>query len=508
MVWDGLGRKCRMRNAERNLRKVESGKRNSQSALGGVARGVRAAVGARRSAFSLPELMIALVILALGLLIIAAALPVGLSYTQESVNLTNAEIGGEFALDSIEEYLQLWDLGNVPYSNDRFNPIFRPYDGTRYSATYEPLIKVHPFVASNLEPRRSGGAFTEQPDKDGERVISNWVSQFGIAANDTSEFDYRLLAGFVSDSSIVFSLEARVYPPLASPIRRYPNGWLNLPMVNRYDDPTLSQSEFDEAVTRQVLWTAFYRRVSYDQPGPDLLPGSPDDVKGDASLYEVVVVVVRRPSERHRFALQEIGSAGTPPVDDPRAKTTGTGGLDRIAPVPWLVSFDSSLPVNVALPIPEIMTYHGFGEDPRIPNPNSPIPAHLTFKCKSSVGRLLPVGSIFIPARNDIMPTHMSVGGVFRNVGFAPYDPHALPIYRVIERPDDTTVVVENNGVYPWMVQGGAAPDNTAMAWPVWVIPPAHVERDSSGQPVFDSRTSVIGVSRRYVRLPEFKAPQ
>lgn len=476
MVWDGLGR---------ILRKA-------------------AHRGTVRAAFSLPELMIALVILALGLLIIAAALPVGLSYTQESVNLTNAEAAGEYALDSIEEYLQLWDLRTgVAYSNDRFNPIFRPYDEgqSRYTPIYEPLIKVRPLVVSNLEPRRTGGLFTQQYDTDGESVVYNWLSRYGVTSSESLEFDYRVLAPALTQD-IAISLVPRVYPPLNAPMRRYPSAWLG-DSTQWYSESLLTQTEFDEAVTRQILWTAFYRRVSYNQPGPDAAPGTPDDIIGDPSLYEIIVVVVRRPSERHRFALQEIGSSGNPPFDDPRPKTTGTGGLDRIAPVPWLVCFDASQP----LPTPPIMTYRGFGEDPRIPSPTAPVPAQLKFSCKPSVGRLLPVGSIFIPARNDVMPGLFSAGGVVRNAGFAPHDPHALPIYRVIDRPDETTVIVENSGVYPW-VNTSAVPSNAALEWPVWVIPPAHVERDSAGQPVFDARTTIIGVSRRYVRLPEFVAPQ
>lgn len=492
MVWDGLGRQCTMQNAECNTQKQTG--RMTRLRFG------RAAPGFYR-AFSLPELMIALVILALGLLIIAAALPVGLTYTQESVNLTNAEVAGEYALDSIEQYLQLWDLGTtVAYNADVLNPIFRPNDGTNYLTKYEPIIKVRPLVVSNLEPRRSGGTFTAVYDTEGEKIITNWLAPYGVQPADSKEIDYRLFAGIITDQDIALSIVSRAYPPLQNPQRRFPSDWL-ANSSGWYASPPVSNAELDQALTRQVLWTAFYRRVSYNQPGPDLAPATGDDIPGDPQLYEVIVVVVRRPSERHRFALQKVPSS----FDDPVAETVATSsGLDRIAPVPWLVAFDSSR--ADALPQQPIMPYTGTGEDPRIPSPNYAPRSQLIFKCKPNVGRLLPVGSVFIPARNDVMPDHYHPL-LQRNAGFAPYDPHALPIFTVVERPDDTTVVVDNNGVYPWLTPSGSAPDDNAIAWPIWVIPPAHVERDSTNSPIFDSRTCVIGVSRRYVRLPEFVAP-
>ena len=74
------------------------------------------------------------------------------------------------------------------------------------------------------------------------------------------------------------------------------------------------------------------------------------------------------------------------------------------------------------------------------------------------------------------------------------------PIYDVVERPDDTTVIVRNNGFYPWVASGN--PSHT-QAWPVWVIPPAFVERDSTGQPVYERTSPILKVIRRTVTLRE-----
>jgi hypothetical protein len=105
---------------------------------------------------------------------------------------------------------------------------------------------------------------------------------------------------------------------------------------------------------------------------------------------------------------------------------------------------------------------------------------------------------MFVPAVNDHLPSN---NPLLRRAGFVPHAPDALPIYEVVERPDDTTVIVKNNGFYPW-VAGGL----NAQAWPVWVIPPAFREREPpnmGGQPVYERRSPILAVARRYIRLRE-----
>ena len=68
---------------------------------------------APRPAFSLAEMMIALAILAMGLLVIGAALPIGIRYTRTSVNIATGEAAAEYALDLIEQSVciprRIWD---------------------------------------------------------------------------------------------------------------------------------------------------------------------------------------------------------------------------------------------------------------------------------------------------------------------------------------------------------------------------------------------------------------
>jgi hypothetical protein len=262
-----------------------------------------------------------------------------------------------------------------------------------------------------------------------------------------------------------------------------------------------------------LAWTAFYRRLSY-QPdptdlGPDGMLGTPDDGALDPLRYEIILVVTRRPSANHRFPRQDLATStgfplfetptacrpAAPPADDP------TVGTDRLAPMPWLVTFDSS--DSTALPTLPGTSYVRTGTPPNFERvlvaafPGDP--PTLTFKCapppagQIGVGDLLPVGSFFIPAVNDqryLLPPQA--------VGFVPSANEALPIYEVVERPDPTTVVVKNNGHYPWLAAG-----LDASRWPVWVIPPSFVERDSNNQPVLERKSPIIQIVRRTISLRE-----
>jgi len=460
-----------------------------------------------RSAFSLAELMIAIVILGLGLLFIAAALPVGLSYTRDTLDLAAGEAASEYALDTVEQSLRT--SGSLVYTaaggtEYRLDNLFHPRDNTgNLEPGHEPLIKVRPLIASNVDATPGVSPTREFGDL-GEELIRMWLG----ASIDLSEVDYGPASLRSLFQNPVLASVARVYPPVSpiAPFRQY-DFFNDLPNYRMYLTrnaalPTgVAPPERGKALDRRVVWTAFYRRVSYD-PGPDLTLGNADDAS-DPLLYEVIVVVVRRPSVNHRFPRQDARS----PLNIPRAVSADPLGigLDRLAPTPWLVTFDVSVAAGVALPLlnepADYVTILGPPDD-RVLQPPPPTGFFierptLTFRCtlppsgQVGLGALLPVGSIFIPAVNWWNG---------RGPGFVPHAPDALPIYEVVDRPDDTTVIVKNNGFYPWVnVLGG----QTAAHWPVWVIPPAFRERDSTGQPVFERRSPILAVARRYIRLRE-----
>lgn len=74
----------------------------------------------------------------------------------------------------------------------------------------------------------------------------------------------------------------------------------------------------------------------------------------------------------------------------------------------------------------------------------------------------------------------------------------SLPIFQVIERPDDETVVVRNDGLTPWV--STIISNDRPLYWPVWVIPPAFTS-EVSNQPEYDTHSPIVDIRSRVVRL-------
>lgn len=496
-----------------------------------------------RRAFSLVEMMIALVILGLGLLFIAAALPAGIDYSRDTVDQINGEAAAEFALDTLEMTLATSDklvasqYWNPPTTTQllRIDSVHRPREGGNFGPAmltqpattpessptlgdrpYEPIIKVRPFVLGNAQFAGRADVARHLPVVDNtEAAISTFLSTQSITgttvANPYREADYPPSGTFLplpgsaalADNPLL-SILSRVYPPTAPALRhRLAEATLADPEGNSgqffvRDMRALTDSAFhvdrEKAFDRRLAWTAFYRRVSY------AIGSSPH-------LYEVIVVVTRRPTLNHRYAFQDLRGGALAALQVPMALPAATNGPpaipavgdDRLAPTPWLVTF-TKLP---AFPLPAQYV----SSTPFPPSAGAVVtlndkfvaPPTLTFECSPEVARLLPVGAQFIPARNDDLPQGLGA----RLLGYLPSAPQSAPIYRVIDRPSATAVVVENNGLYPFAYPGTpfANPISAGAQWPVWVIPPAFSQRDGNGQPLYDRQSPIVFIARRLVTL-------
>ena len=438
-------------------------------------------------------MMIALAILGMGLLVIAAALPIGIRYTRDSINMATGEAAADYALDLIEQSVGLPRhifLNNIVVTNglEREAGLFEPRNPTSgvvmrapvalggLGVDHEPVIKVRALYTQNVSrnPATYGQQLNPTLGWAGELAVNYCLGALGVSANAQE-----------CDPSVPFLRPALpsvaiVYPPITTVLPADYPSWGNFPYSpsSFFVGPPASMyqrwpvtSETTKVAEQRTVWNAFYRRVSYE-------PGS------DPDLYEFITVVSRLPSGRHRFP----------------GRNTNTGlysqADDSAAPIPWLVTF-------ATLPAPP--SGLGFDLTTGFPRPlGGPPPATMTFILSNPLNQPdpLPVGSIFIPARNDLHPT----AGPALYVGFGPPAPTTLPIYEVVGRPDAATVVTKFNGYYPMQgVAGIYAPipaANSAL-WPVWVIPPAYEELDGSGNPLFPNRSTIIAVARRYVRLRE-----
>lgn len=555
-------------------------------------RAFRAALPAR--AFSLAEMMIALVILGLGLLFIAAALPAGLEYSRSTVDTAAADEAVQHAMETVLQGLRtsraltsdpsepvvaigatkpparaaLYTVGSARRRDGIFRPRMNLPDATyplyrpllRAPAIppptispappaaqvppldYEPKIKVRPLTLGNMAMTSNPPRGTKIVD-DGESLIQlyvqtvavfvpppDWLPEYDLSPGDS-------LAGaspwFGLLQNPPFSGVTRVFPPIEPRAPFRPEDFFNdapeyrtFAVRSAADDVSgdllLDGETIGErlkAIERRVGWTAFYRRVAYTARtlhdpssatvGDEYYYFEP----ADALTYEVIIVVTRRATVNHRFAAQRIDDGAVASTfSDPQAVNPATigsddlsrhRGADRALPTPWLVTFSGA---RTSLPIPNDTTAP-YAYDvtlsrldtasDRVLNPDPAAftpPPKLTFVCSPALDGLLPVGSIVIPAAND----DYNWAPLTRQAGFVPHVPAQLPIYEVIERPDATTVIVKNNGVYPWV-----APTAGAIDFPVWIIPPSFAERDATGQPVYDRRSPIVSVQRRIVRLPE-----
>lgn len=561
------------------------------------------------AAFSLPELMIALVILGLGLLIIAAALPAGLQYTSDSSALATGETAAEYAMNTLTQRLVTSrELGRFPpdpspddtnymepLAGQRVDPLFRPripnggmpggvvpyahlagrlnpasqYRAKAYdlatappvndpfdpnfempALSWQPLIKLRPFVGLNIDPtvripaNNPGGTAPQinQEVEDSEEHIRAWLAELaqrgwapaGIQ-NLVTEVDLqwsdRWAGPGVPSLAVNPALPApaRVYPPVAVQsqftvqdyFQELRNSWSS-PRALPWDGSTrpappllnLSVADARRLSESRYAWTAFYRRVSYAKDS-------------DPLLYEIVVVVTRRPSVNHRYIAMDTQNAQLDaPVIAPQAIAGGAaGGVEpRLFPQPWLVVFDPQRPLPVA-PREVYARVSAGGQystnlgDAVLPSralrSDFVPPEQLRFYCTPEISRLLPKGSMFFPAVNDEVengrggPSSLQQGGgnPAEIGGFTPRAGRELPFYEVIDRPDDRTVVVKFNGFYPWVPRGSGPPDNAnpdngeSWRWPVWVIPPL---QNADG--TLERKSPIVSVLRRTVRVPELRS--
>lgn len=621
-------------------------------------------IATARRAFSLAELMIAIGILGIGLLFIAAALPVGIDYQRQSVDRNSGAGAGAEAVKQVEVAMRVSKGSitnnlaiaarnpnpttpvNPPIPDSRVDSIQRPrlfVDGdvdptpgnafddiqndelrrqTAAANEYEPLIKVRPLTMQNVAMSPVGG----QPRgrlvvDDAERTIASYLNAVstepGIPTNQAraNSAEARLLeVDWLPEAFGLFSIDdpspsndvwssesvpavsaaSRAFPPATFQEKLTPQDYVN--NFTRVNTPLpfrpLSApggtaingntyeigSESLALLGRRFVWTAFYRRLSYDKVidcGRDVAlgaadvnigdPAVPDTIsKSDPYLYEIIVVVSRRSNEQERFPLQRIGDGDLDEFEQPLAVATTGGpgfrdqtGADRLFPTPWLVVFDLDRTTNTDSALPVLSGGNGTAFDYFYDNSNNgrdleappiqsngpsrrpanrPINADrlspratLTFRCKPEVGRLLPVGSVIIPAVNDDFPSRLGwtrgagasveefvygppgsleingQNGNFRRSGFVPHRPDDIPIYEVVQRPDNETIVVSNNGFYPW-VNPAYANGRDAALFPCWIIPPAFTDRTGAGvnsRPVYPSRSPIVSVVRKVIRLRE-----
>lgn len=480
--------------------------------------------------------MIALAILGMGLLVIGAALPLGVRFTRESIDRDTGAAATDYALSVLQRSLgvsdRIFDPNDpTPSSTDLYRapPLFVPRNpwtsgdpnSGRFDPVYVPHVKVRPVLTQNIAMSSVAPADTEYNTLRNawlpggeiqfgygidiplvtEKLIGNWIKTalgsdaLSVSPREVAQpyrdpvFPFRWALPAISSGEIA-------YPPVVPSAPTAPelfvsNVWS---MYSATAGPAgVPPSDATKIMSQRISWVTFARRVSY-------APGS------DPYLYEMITVAARRPSERHRYPVQGWIPAiqGYPPSGGYYA------GIDSVAPIPWLVAFSNDPSAWPSLPLLE----PGIDYDNALPSralreagqQKVASAATLRFVAERTVGNLMPAGSILIPAVLDDDDPATITGG------FVPACKDILPIYEVVQRIWNAEsganghyeIIVKSNGYYPWV--GDTPTANSSPLFPVWVIPPAFEEYEPDGAyqvPVFPDQSPVVAISRRFIRLQE-----
>ncbi len=482
--------------------------------------------------FSLVELLIAVAILGFGLIVIGAALPVGLRFTRDTTEIQNGEAAADYALDVMASELR---ISRTAHADSLVRPrgafVSGDLNTAQLLSDYEPLIKVRPL------PVRQAGYTPGLPpiintglpavERSAEQKIHRWLTGAGTGvvpplngAEDALALvrEYELLQAAPSYRPPV-SMMALLSPQVSPDGLVYysPGGSLGLTYPRPNEGRAISPTELARASEHTISTSIFYRRTCH----MNFASGA-----NAPNLYEFIAIACRRPSPEHRFPRQNPNSIPVRAVGAPAISSSPADhflGDGTLVPEPWMIVFED-LPAGPNFQYPVI--------DPLTPvdSPAAlarsyerflPIgavnasPTTLTFRINEVYDPLLPKGSIFIPAVNDVLlgdrtaydfSATAAAPPPFPQAGFVPSANDTLPIYKIVDRPDRRTVVVEFNGYFPWtddwLPNQSPPPLRNTTYWPVWVIPPSYSEV-VGGVPVLEKRSPIVFVERRTLSLKE-----
>jgi len=477
---------------------------NRQSAIGNSDFFILNSRSARRPAFSLLELMIAIVILGLGLVMVAAMFPVAWDRARELSEHTTDQAAAGFAHSTVTSLLEPAQVADTelmakdPDSNAPPTPCSTNKDvpqrdqrvvsaGLAGDLVYDPDLviefgidcpilysdtRVHALHMENL-PAVGNLPVAEEPWRL-ELVLDFFAPDFAPCDDPNAAFCPG--EGFLARSFRSPQVRAaqRVYPPLES--------WTGISL------------DFAQLDNRRFCWAVLHRlrRIVGPQYG---LPSPPYPLPQDAArtaideprAFDMYYVTLRRPQPTSRYARQDPTTAPNPTrleetvVVTPQALPS-TG--DVLLPVPWRVQVHFRSDIFPA------------GEATGVPTEVEVPPPSLT---NASAGRFLvqmfPVGTKFIDEITGLIYTVAQ-----RRVIGADGERAVLTL--------DTEVVREDVDLPPSDITcvAGCVPgvlDPTEQLRTVWVFPPPAEARSAATDPYpfLDGTTPVVDITVRTLTL-------
>lgn len=471
-------------------------------------------------AFSLIEMMIAIVILGLGLIMTATMFPVAWTRARSLTEYTTQRSISASVDAAVSLRLQAAGPSrrNVTISGQPTPTQLLAAGGIAGDFFYDPTLaqygqsaiiaysdrRVHALNLGNLRPFFDPDPAKQIMDEDPWRIeqmfdiesdychpiLGCGVEVFNIPPPDRSKY----LGEFLMNSFYTAraTLEQRFHPPL-DPM---PSAAADSPEMDRWRDRLSS---------RRYAWGALHRLRSPVGPPPivNLPPAelaAAVDASGTTRVVDLYVVTLRRAQPSHRFAIQNLLFVPNP-YDRTfiAAPQSLAARFDAVLPVPWRVQIELPKALNLRNP-PVGSSAGATGVPTEVQVPPARFPG--SADAKRVLAGMFPTGTQFVDEVN---------GQIYRvtkrreGLPGTPTDGFAfLTLDRelVWEEFDDSDDPAFQNNFVPDS-QGRAILDADEFIRAVWVYPPS-VDRSQSANetlPIFEDSSPVVGIDVRTISL-------
>jgi len=295
-----------------------------------TARGVTFVNGMAKG-FSLMEVLFAVVVLAMGLVFVAAQFPLGIINTAKVADATLNTIDAHNSQVMIKLQLEgTITRGGYPSLAMDFREPVPPLN-----------LQVHPLVKPNVlaDSIISGTPelILDDPEdygnylQTGLNLVPGWP--FWTPSQDPCNYD-------VSTQIYKGDIGNLVSPPVDESDREVQE---QLPPTYDPYNPTdvvtyLYPAIFNVAMERKYSWCALYRCIDYQDPA------QPDSYK-KSRQFAFYIFTLRNHNKNARYAIQDPTVFGTP--------TPGTYETDRKFPVPWRIDLESPVTWMAGVPNPD-----------------------------------------------------------------------------------------------------------------------------------------------------------
>lgn len=442
-----------------------------------------------RPAFSLLEVMIALIILGLGMVMAATIFPVAWQRARQLSEHTVRQAVLPAATLAVETLVPASgpDFTAAGFAGDLL------YDADYYFAGgYIVSVsdtRVHAMHLENIQ--------VEQPQFVSENP---WQSEYQLDLEKELQNDLELSPGPDKSNPLnplilidrtyqtpQIAFHQRVQPPMPKRIITNAAG-----LFSNFDTPTTWD---DTLASRKHVWGVLHRLREYVGPNPNVIMSTDERIAlaaqqiGSSRSFEMYYVLLRKPQSTLRYALQDPTTAPVPNLFNgfPQfAPGALAGKFDVMFPVPWRVEIRFAGLKNAA-------NFTGVPTEITIPPINFPT----TPGARATMVQMFPRGAQFV----DELSGDLYRVAKRRVIGFED-DPAFRAVLTL-----DREIFIEDLDLEPTNNCNACGLDGTAIPQEllrtVWIYPPpAEPRNDDNPFPTYKAAQPVVSIDVRNVNIP------